>query len=189
MKYPMVFALAAVVVFAAMAGSASAETAFEGRKKCSNCHKSEADSWIKTAHAKAVDSLKADRNKEKTAAVEVTDLMGVVKPALRKVSVNKHEVMLSHIGGRPIVHHKIKCLLTEFFPECLIRDHRFHCFFKIIGVAEHAWRDIVSRKIAVDMHRVITAYHGGLPGKGCLGGEDGHGCVGVYLVGDEVATM
>jgi hypothetical protein len=68
-KYPMVFALAAVAVFATMVGSASAETAFEGRKKCSNCHKSEADSWIKTAHAKAVDSLKADRNKEKNAAM------------------------------------------------------------------------------------------------------------------------
>ena len=69
MKYPMVFALAAVVVFATMAGSASAETPFEGRKKCSSCHKSESDSWVKTAHAKAVDSLKADRNKEKNAAM------------------------------------------------------------------------------------------------------------------------
>ena len=69
MKYPMVFALAAVVVFATMAGSASAETPFEGRKKCSNCHKSEADSWLKTAHAKAVDSLKATRDKEKNKAM------------------------------------------------------------------------------------------------------------------------
>src|SRR5678815_5823593 len=68
-KHPMLFALAAAVLFMVFAGTASAETPFEGRKKCSNCHKSEADSWIKTAHAKAVDSLKADRNKEKNAAM------------------------------------------------------------------------------------------------------------------------
>ena len=69
MKHPMTFALAAVALFAVLVGSAAAETAFEGRKKCSNCHKSEADSWIKTAHAKAVDSLKANRNKEKNKAM------------------------------------------------------------------------------------------------------------------------
>src|SRR5678809_1669421 len=69
LKHPMLFALAAAVLFMVFAGTASAETPFEGRKKCSNCHKSEADSWIKTAHAKAVDSLKADRNKEKNAAM------------------------------------------------------------------------------------------------------------------------
>jgi hypothetical protein len=61
-KHSMTYALAAVALFAVLVGSAAAETAFEGRKKCSNCHKSEADSWIKTAHAKAVDSLKANRD-------------------------------------------------------------------------------------------------------------------------------
>ena len=69
MKHPMTFALAAVALFAVLVGSAAAETAFEGRKKCSNCHKSEADSWIKTAHAKAVDSLKANRDKKKNEAM------------------------------------------------------------------------------------------------------------------------
>ena len=69
MKHFMTLTLAAVALFAVLVGTASAETAFEGRKKCSNCHKSEADSWLKTAHAKAVDSLKADRNKEKNAAM------------------------------------------------------------------------------------------------------------------------
>ena len=65
----MTLTLAATALFAVLVGTAAAETPFEGRKKCSNCHKSEADSWLKTAHAKAVDSLKADRNKEKNAAM------------------------------------------------------------------------------------------------------------------------
>ena len=69
MKHPMTFALAAVALFAVLVGTAVAETAFEGRKKCSNCHKSESDSWIKTAHAKAVDSLKANRDKDKNKAI------------------------------------------------------------------------------------------------------------------------
>ncbi|HEV8525484.1 MAG TPA: multiheme c-type cytochrome, partial [Terriglobales bacterium] len=69
MTHPMIHALAAAAVFVILAGSAAAETAFEGRKKCSSCHKSEADSWIKTAHAKAVDSLKANRDKEKNKAM------------------------------------------------------------------------------------------------------------------------
>jgi hypothetical protein len=68
-KHPMTFALAAVALFAVLVGTAAAETAFEGRKKCSNCHKSESDSWLKTAHAKAVDSLKADRDKDKNKAM------------------------------------------------------------------------------------------------------------------------
>ena len=69
MKHLMTLTFAATVLFAVLVGTAAAETPFEGRKKCSNCHKSEADSWLKTAHAKAVDSLKADRNKEKNAAM------------------------------------------------------------------------------------------------------------------------
>src|SRR4029078_3951521 len=65
----MTFVLAAAALFAVFVGTAAAETPFEGRKKCSSCHKSESDSWVKTAHAKAIDSLKADRNKEKNAAM------------------------------------------------------------------------------------------------------------------------
>jgi hypothetical protein len=41
------------------AGAAfAAEPAFDGRKKCSSCHRSQYESWAKTAHAKALDSLK-----------------------------------------------------------------------------------------------------------------------------------
>jgi hypothetical protein len=68
-KNPMTHALAAAALFVMLVGSVAAEPAFEGRKKCSNCHKSEAESWIKTAHAKAVDSLKANRGKEKNKAM------------------------------------------------------------------------------------------------------------------------
>ena len=63
-KHPMLFALAAAVLFMVFAGTASAETPFEGRKKCSNCHKSEAVSWIMPAYAISLDSRKADSNKE-----------------------------------------------------------------------------------------------------------------------------
>jgi len=41
------------------AGAAfAAEPAFEGRRKCSSCHRSQHESWAKTAHAKAFDSLR-----------------------------------------------------------------------------------------------------------------------------------
>lgn len=69
MNHPMTHALAAAAVFAILAGSAAAEPAFEGRKKCANCHKSEAESWSETAHAKAIDSLKANRDKDKNKAM------------------------------------------------------------------------------------------------------------------------
>ena len=69
MTHPMTHALAAAAVFVILAGSAAAEPAFEGRKKCSSCHKSQADSWGETAHAKAIDSLRADtKNKDKNKA-------------------------------------------------------------------------------------------------------------------------
>ncbi|HSQ51028.1 MAG TPA: hypothetical protein VLL94_07135, partial [Nitrospiraceae bacterium] len=47
MKHLMTLTLAATALFAVLVGTAAAETPFEGRKKCSNCHKSEADSWLK----------------------------------------------------------------------------------------------------------------------------------------------
>jgi len=52
--------LAALFMF--FAGTAVAD--FEGRQKCSSCHKSQAKSWRDTAHAKAMDSLKAGERKE-----------------------------------------------------------------------------------------------------------------------------
>ena len=58
MNHPTTYILAAAVVFAILAGSAAAEPMFEGRKKCYNCHKSQGESWDKTAHGKAMESLK-----------------------------------------------------------------------------------------------------------------------------------
>ena len=50
MRHPVTYALAAVALFAFLAGNAAADPKFEGRKKCSSCHKSQAKSWKKTAH-------------------------------------------------------------------------------------------------------------------------------------------
>ena len=64
MKYITAYALAVVAMFAFMTGSATASAPFEGRSKCSNCHKSQAKSWRDTAHAKAMESLKPGTRKE-----------------------------------------------------------------------------------------------------------------------------
>ncbi len=69
MNHPMMHVLAAAAVFVILAGSATAEPMFEGKKKCYNCHKSQGKSWDKTAHAKAVNSLKPEaREKAKLKA-------------------------------------------------------------------------------------------------------------------------
>ena len=53
MKHPITYILALVAMFAFFSGTALAD--FEGRKKCSSCHKSQAKSWGETAHAKAME--------------------------------------------------------------------------------------------------------------------------------------
>ena len=63
MSHRMTFVLAAAALFAVISGSATAQS-FEGRKKCSSCHKSQAESWGETAHAKAMDSLKPGTKEE-----------------------------------------------------------------------------------------------------------------------------
>jgi hypothetical protein len=63
MSHRMTFALAAAALFAVISGSAAAQS-FEGRKKCSSCHKSQAESWGDTAHAKAMESLKPGTKEE-----------------------------------------------------------------------------------------------------------------------------
>ncbi len=69
MNHPMTIALAATALFAVLVGTAAAEGTFEGRKKCYNCHKGEGESWDKTLHAKAMDSLKSTRGKKKDEAM------------------------------------------------------------------------------------------------------------------------
>lgn len=54
----------ALALCSGLAASAAAEPAYEGRKKCSSCHKSQADSWSRTAHARAVDSLRPKNKAE-----------------------------------------------------------------------------------------------------------------------------
>ncbi len=69
MTQRIVFAFVAATVFLAVAGTASAQGTFEGRKKCYNCHKSQGESWDKTLHGKAMESLKPSRGKEKDKAM------------------------------------------------------------------------------------------------------------------------
>lgn len=62
MKHPITYILALIALFAFFTGTAVAD--FEGRKKCSSCHKSQAKSWSETAHGNAMESLKAGERKE-----------------------------------------------------------------------------------------------------------------------------
>lgn len=63
MRHPIAYLLAMLAMFAFFSGVAQADK-FEGRKKCSSCHKSQAKSWQDTAHAKAMDSLKPNVKKD-----------------------------------------------------------------------------------------------------------------------------
>ena len=63
MIHRMAITLAAAAMLAVFSAGASAES-FEGRKKCSSCHKSQAESWGDTAHAKAMESLKPNTKAE-----------------------------------------------------------------------------------------------------------------------------
>lgn len=66
MNHPILHTIAAVAVFLMVADTALAEGTFEGRKKCYNCHKSQGESWDKTLHAKAIESLKPNHGRGKT---------------------------------------------------------------------------------------------------------------------------
>ena len=55
------FCLSAIVI---PGTSAAEEPLFDGRKKCSNCHKSQYESWKETGHAKALESLKPSNKSE-----------------------------------------------------------------------------------------------------------------------------
>ena len=69
MNYRILSGLAAAAVFLIVAGTASADGTFEGRKKCFNCHKGEGEAWEKTLHGKAMESLKPSRGKKKDEAM------------------------------------------------------------------------------------------------------------------------
>ena len=63
MKHPITYLFAVLAMTALFSGAALADT-YEGRTKCSSCHKSQAKSWKDTAHAKAMESLKPGTRKE-----------------------------------------------------------------------------------------------------------------------------
>ena len=63
MKHAITYILAILAMFAFLSGAAVADS-FEGRTKCSSCHKAQAKSWKDTAHAKAMESLKPGTRKE-----------------------------------------------------------------------------------------------------------------------------
>jgi Cytochrome c554 and c-prime len=53
-----------LLIAVALPGVADEEPPYDGRKKCSNCHKSQHDSWKLTGHAKALLSLKPGNKSE-----------------------------------------------------------------------------------------------------------------------------
>mgnify|MGYP003380578261 CR=1 FL=1 len=63
MKHTLLYSFVVLALSAFFAGTTLADT-FEGRTKCSSCHKSQAKSWKTTAHAKAMESLKPGARKE-----------------------------------------------------------------------------------------------------------------------------
>lgn len=60
MNRPIMHAMAGIGVFLVLVGTAWTAGTFEGRKKCYNFHKSQGESWDKTLHAKAIESLKTE---------------------------------------------------------------------------------------------------------------------------------
>lgn len=66
MKHPITYVLAILATLTMLASFSSSVIAdtYEGRKKCSSCHKAQAKSWRSTAHAKAMESLKPGERKE-----------------------------------------------------------------------------------------------------------------------------
>ncbi|GMV02693.1 MAG: cytochrome c family protein [Burkholderiaceae bacterium] len=57
MKKLVVGICTSAVLLVALATTAEAAPDYEGRKKCGSCHRSQLESWERTAHAKAMDSL------------------------------------------------------------------------------------------------------------------------------------
>ncbi len=66
MKTRIVSRLLCLLLYSGFFVSTMAEDTheFDGRKKCSSCHKSEYRSWKKTAHARALEDLKPDAKAE-----------------------------------------------------------------------------------------------------------------------------
>ena len=62
-QHPIIHILAILAMTAFFSGTVLADS-YEGRKKCSSCHKSQAKSWRDTAHGKAMESLKPGTRKE-----------------------------------------------------------------------------------------------------------------------------
>jgi hypothetical protein len=64
MKHPISYVLAIVAIFTFFTISEAFSASFEGRQKCSSCHKAQAKSWRSTAHGKAMKSLEPGVHKK-----------------------------------------------------------------------------------------------------------------------------
>ncbi len=65
MKFRYYHLLCAAILIAAIASLASAAPTYIGVDKCKLCHKIQFDSWAKTKHARAFDSLKPEDRAKK----------------------------------------------------------------------------------------------------------------------------
>ncbi len=82
MKLRFIHLISAAILIVVIASVASAAPTYIGADKCKLCHKLQYDSWSKTKHAKAFDSLKPeDRTKKECVdchtTADRTDLPGV----------------------------------------------------------------------------------------------------------------
>ncbi|MBI5326716.1 MAG: cytochrome C554 [Deltaproteobacteria bacterium] len=59
------------VLFTASEILAAAKVSYEGYKKCGGCHKSQKDSWLETAHAKAMHALKPKEHADEKKKVKL----------------------------------------------------------------------------------------------------------------------
>ncbi len=87
------------IAFSAINVSAADGFEYDGRKKCSGCHKSQYKSWRQTEHAKALDSLRAE---EKTEAKENAGLDPAKDYSEDKKCVGCHTTGFGMEGGYEI---------------------------------------------------------------------------------------
>ncbi len=87
------------IAFLVTTASVAGDFEYDGRKKCSGCHKSQYKSWRQTAHAKALDSLQAG---EKTEAKEKAGLDPAKDYSEDKKCVGCHTTGFGMAGGYEI---------------------------------------------------------------------------------------
>lgn len=104
MKHPITYVFALLAMLTFFSGNVAADT-FEGRKKCSSCHKAQAKSWKDTAHAKAMESLKPNTREEAKIKAKLDPAKDYTKD---KDCVGCHVDGFGEKGGIRL-HHPRKC--------------------------------------------------------------------------------